>query len=239
MINRLLFVCIVLSIYACDSNQLSNGPDTYPAIQVAGAMKNVMWKGELGETISMDTIREKKGLYGVGPISYLKGEILINDGITYISKVTSDSSMIVKEVSRVSAPFFVYGNVIEWQPINLPEDIKSIKDLEVFIGEQTKAYKRPFVFKLMGKVDKAKIHVQNLPDGTAVSSPKEAHQGQVKYEIDTREVEIVGFFSTKHQGVFTHHDTFLHMHLITKDKEMMGHLDEVNLGQMRLYLPKK
>ena len=238
-LNCLLLVCLILSIYACDFTHLSNELDTYRKVQVAGAMKNVMWKGELGGIISLDTIAQRKGLYGLGPLSHLKGEILINDGITYISKVTSDSSMIVEETPQVSAPFFVYGNVIEWESINLPDDIKSIKDLEVFIDEKTKTHSRPLVFKLIGEVDEAKIHVQNLPEGVAVSSPEEAHQGQVKYQISKSEVEIVGFFSTEHQGVFTHHDTFLHMHLITKDKKMMGHLDEVALGQMRLYLPEK
>jgi acetolactate decarboxylase len=29
------------------------------------------------------------------------------------------------------------------------------------------------------------------------------------------------------------------MHLITKDESKMGHLDELEIGQMKLYLPKK
>jgi len=70
-----------------------------------------------------------------------------------------------------------------------------------------------------------------------VSSPAEAHQGQTNYYLNNEEVEIVGFFSTEHQGVFTHHDSFLHMHLITKDKSLMGHLDELELDKVTLYLP--
>jgi acetolactate decarboxylase len=49
----------------------------------------------------------------------------------------------------------------------------------------------------------------------------------------------IGFFSTEHKAIFTHHDTFLHMHLITTDRQKMGHLDEVFLkkGTIKLYLP--
>jgi acetolactate decarboxylase len=71
-----------------------------------------------------------------------------------------------------------------------------------------------------------------------VSSPAEAHQGQVNYSVNDEQVEIIGFFSTEHKTIFTHHDTFLHMHLITADRQQMGHLDEVLLGKgMKLYLP--
>ena len=89
-------------------------------------------------------------------------------------------------------------------------------------------------------MDKADIHIQNLPEGTPVSSPQEAHQGQTNYVLENRKVEIVGFFSKEHQGVFTHHDSFVHLHLITQDRRQMGHLDEMLLGKgdKRLFLPK-
>src|SRR5690606_38154032 len=83
----------------------------------------------------------------------------------------------------------------------------------------------PFMFKLAGTVEEATIHIVNLPKGSTVSSPAEAHQGQVNYKLNNEESEIMGFFSTQHKTIFTHHDTFLHMHLITKDRKKMGHLD--------------
>lgn len=39
--------------------------------------------------------------------------------------------------------------------------------------------------------------------------------------------------------LFAHHDSFLHMHLITRNEKKMGHLDEMEIGEMKLYLPKK
>lgn len=95
------------------------------------------------------------------------------------------------------------------------------------------------MFKLSGIVDLATIHIVNLPKGSKVSSPDEAHKGQKNYKVKNEQSEIIGFFSTEHKAIFTHHDTFLHMHLITADRQKMGHLDEVvfKKGTMKLYLP--
>jgi len=210
----------------------------YADVSIVSEMKNVMWKGELGSSIDLDTISNKKGLYGLGPVTYLTGELLINNGTSYVSSVLADSTMVVEKQFEVSAPFFVYTNVTEWVEEELPTSVKTIQDLEKYIDDKTKDSKRPFAFKVIGEVASAKIHIQNLPLGTRVSSPKEAHQGQVNYDLGKEAVEVIGFFSTEHQGVFTHHDSYLHMHLITQDESKMGHLDEVEFGEMKLYLPK-
>lgn len=240
-IKHLTIGLSALCIFSCTSTTTDEKKDeskTYTDIQIVGAMKNVMWKGELGSSIDLDTISNKTGLYGLGPLSYLKGELLINNGNSYVSKVTSDSTMTVEKTFAASAPFLVYGNVVEWSEMTLPSDIKSIQDIEHFIDSTTANFKRPFAFKLIGRVNNAIIHIQNLADGTKVSSPEEAHQGQTNYSISNEEAEIIGFFSTEHKGVFTHHDSYLHMHLITSDESKMGHLDKIEIGEMKLYLPK-
>jgi acetolactate decarboxylase len=211
----------------------------YPDVKIVSAMKNVMWKGELEGKIKLDSISNKNNLYGLGPLEGLQGEILINDGVSYISKVNTDKSMQVETSFNISAPFFVSAEVKQWQEIKLPDSIHNIKHLETFIDKETKERKRPFAFKLKGRIKSAKIHVQNLPEGTVVSSPKEAHQGQMNYHLKDNNVEIIGFFSTEHQGVFTHHDSYLHMHLITSNKSQMGHLDEIEISDMILYLPSR
>ena len=240
MIKKVIVGILAIVIFGCNCDQKkTNLNETYSDINIVGAMKNVMWKGELGRSIRLDTISNKKGLYGLGPESYLTGELLINNGQIYVSKVKSDSTMTVEKTFDVSAPFLVYANVTEWNKIELASSIKSIKDIEKLVDEKTTEFKRPFAFKLKGKISKAIIHIQNLPHGTKVSSPKEAHQGQTNYELKDEEVTIVGFFSTEHKGVFTHHDSNIHLHLITKDESKMGHLDELEIENMKLYLPKK
>lgn len=241
-IKQLPILLLGIAILSCNTSKKETSltvAETYADINIVGAMKNVMWKGELGSNINLDTISDTNSLYGLGPESYLTGELLINNGTSYVSKVTSDSTMSVEKRLDVSAPFFVYAKVTEWKSINLPSQLTTIQDLERFIDAQTTDFKRPFAFKVTGHINSASIHIQNLPEGTKVTSPDEAHQGQVSYTINNQDVEIVGFFSTEHQGIFTHHDSFLHMHLITNDERSMGHLDALNISAMQLHLPVK
>jgi acetolactate decarboxylase len=198
-----------------------------------------MWKGELFGNITLSEIADKRHLYGFGPVEYLAGEILIIDGRSYRSTVVSDTAMKVEETFDLKAPFFAYANISEWAERELPDAIESLEQLEQYLDRETMASPRPFLFKMAGTVDEATIHIVNLPKGTKVSSPNDAHIGQTDYQIANEQVEIVGFFSTEHKAVFTHHDTFLHMHLITTDRRKMGHLDKVKFkgGTIKLYLP--
>lgn len=217
----------------------SKAQQTISQVKIIGQMKNVMWKGQLYGNIDLDTIANKTNLYGLGPVAYLSGEILIIDGKSYKSTVTSDTTMNVEETYDIKAPFFGYANISKWTEQSLPDSIQTILQLETYLDNVTKNSPRPFMFKLTGTVEQATIHIVNLPNGSKVSSPEEAHKGQKKYQLKNEQANIIGFFSTEHKAVFTHHDTFLHMHLLTTDKQKMGHLDGVLFknGTMKLYLP--
>lgn len=169
----------------------------------------------------------------------MAGEILIIDGKSYKSTVTSDTTMKVEETYDIKAPFFGYANISEWTEQALPDSIQTIKQLEIYLDDVTKNLSRPYMFKMDGIVEQATIHIVNLPKGSKVSSPDEAHKGQVNYQVNNEPSELIGFFSTEHKAIFTHHDTYLHMHLMTTDQQKMGHLDEVlfKKGTMKLFLP--
>lgn len=236
MTIRIIIVSLLASAFtSCTS--VEQKPDN--TVKVVGQMRNVMWKGQLTGTIDLDTISNKTHLYGLGPVEYLAGEILIIDGKCYKSTVTSETSMIVEETFSVKAPFFGYANIAKWKASALPDSVQTIHQLEQYLDQITATSPRPFMFRINGVVEEAKIHVVNLPKGSKVSSPAEAHQGQVNYHLNNEASEIIGFFSSKHKAIFTHHDTFLHMHLITTNRAMMGHLDALLLkrGGAMLFLP--
>ncbi|HPF12543.1 MAG TPA: acetolactate decarboxylase [Flavobacteriaceae bacterium] len=239
--KRLLVTLLILSLLGCNNqSKPSSLPGSDGTVHSVGAMRNVMWNGALGPVLSLDTLIPREGLYGLGPESYLRGELLIVDGQTYVSRVVSDSTMQVSKTSEVSAPFFVYGRVMKWKASHLSNEVHNLKALEAYLDAETQALKRPFVFMLKGTLSQGTIHIQNLPMGTKVSSPQEAHQGQVNYELEDASVTLVGFFSKAHQGVFTHHDSYMHVHLLSEDETQMGHLDAAQWeGGMKLYLPEE
>lgn len=209
-------------------------------VNIVGQMKDVMWKGQLYGKIHLDTLPDKTHLYGMGPVEGLTGEILINNGRAWKSTVVSENHMKVEETYDLRAPFFAYARIEKWQEMILPDSIRTMINLENHLLHLVPDCPGPFMFKLMGKVETATIHIVNLPPGSKVSSPEDAHRGKISYHLREAESEIVGFFSTRHQGVFTHKNTFLHMHLITADQKKMGHLDEVAFkkGGIKLYLPQ-
>ncbi|MBB5283749.1 acetolactate decarboxylase [Rhabdobacter roseus] len=208
-------------------------------VKIVGQMKDVMWKGQLQGTIHLDTIANKTHLYGLGPVEYLTGEILILDGQSYKSTVVSETAMRVEKTYDLKAPFFGYATITQWSKQALPDYVQTIPQLDQYLDQQTNNSPHPYLFKLSGTIEEATIHIVNLPKGSKVSSPAEAHQGQQNYGLTNEQADIVGFFSTEHKAIFTHHDTYVHMHLITKDRQKMGHLDEVRFkkGGTKLYLP--
>ena len=210
-------------------------------VKIVGQMKNVMWKGELYGNIDLDTIANKEHLYGLGPVEYLAGEILIIDGKCYKSTVVHNNKMEVEETFNIKAPFFGYANISNWSEQSLPDSILTIDQLEKYLYKKSENSTSPFLFKLKGEVKKVTFHIVNLPKGSKVSSPDEAHKGLMKFKLRNEKIEIIGFFSTAHKTIFTHHDTFLHMHLISLDRKKMGHIDDVffKKGSFKICLPNE
>ena len=229
----LLIPLIILCLNALGEGQCLTGK-----VHITGEMRNVMWKGQLEGNIHLDTIANKSNVVGLGPLEYLGGEIIVIDGKSYKSIVISDSRMEIVETFNIKAPFFAHANILNWSEELIDVDIQTIQQLESFLDNKMSGSSQPLMFKLAGFVKEATIHIVNLPAGAKVSSPNDAHKGLVKYQMENQEAEIVGFFSKEHKGIFTHHDTYLHMHLMTKDKQMMGHLDELSIekAKMRLFL---
>lgn len=208
-------------------------------VNLSGAMRNVMQKGDLSNTIHLDTLSNKKHLYGLGPKENLKGELLVLDGVSYLSTISAEGNLIMNESFDVKAPFFVYANNENWNELSLPRSVKTIQDLEKFLLKKSNNSDKPFVFKLKGTFERVGFHIQNLPDGTLIKSPKDAHTNQSKFETKNTSGDIIGFFSTQHQTLFTHHDSFVHMHYINEDRTEMGHIDTLLLnGKVKVFIPK-
>jgi acetolactate decarboxylase len=229
-----LHICALLSLL------ISQGYSQQ--IHLVGAMWEVMHEGKLYGNIQLYTISNKSHLYGLGPVEGLKGEIMILDGKCYVAKYESDTSATMTQTYAVEAPFFGYTNIEKWKELSLPKSVISIADLDKYLNQQTKKSKRPFFFKMEGEIASANVHIMALPEGVQVTSPQVAHEkGQKHYALKAQKVILLGFFSTEHQTIFTHHSTFTHIHLLSADEKIMGHLDEIRYqkGKMKLYLPQK
>jgi acetolactate decarboxylase len=231
----LMAVASLLVFNAC-SNLKEASDQKSATLNTAGEMRSVMQRGDLSASIDLDTIQNKDNLYGLGPLDSLQGEITILDGIAYYSTLVN-GEQIVREGFGIKAPFFVYANVRTWNEIQVPDSVTTEIQLEHFITSVGQERKEPFAFRITTTIDTAIIHIVHLPSRTVIRSPADTHIGQRDYTLTSTGVEVLAFFSRNHKGVFTHHDSNVHMHLITEDRKAMGHLDKLRLNSpTKLYI---
>ncbi len=78
-------------------------------------------------------------------------------------------------------------------------------------------------------------HVVNITNGDNQGSHQANSLNEFAFES---KVEVIGFFTTKYQGIISHQGTYLHMHFRNKNGKVAGHVDDLKpLGNMKLYLP--
>lgn len=235
-----LIAGILFVMYACgdtgEQKHVEENLQDSGAVKIIGAMRETMHNGVLQGLIDLDTIADKTHLFGLGPMEQLRGEIVIIDGRAFSSHI-ENNSVLVEESYKVKAPFFVYCNVPVWTEIHLPDSIQNNIQLEAFLFNAYGNLGMPFAFKVEAVADKGQAHIVNLPSGTEVHGPEDVHVYNETMDIAGDTCTIIGFFSVNHQGVFTHHDSYVHMHVLTADHKKMGHCDEFVLkaGTIRLF----
>lgn len=209
-----------------------NGP-----VVPTGAMRNTLFNGQLAGLIALDSIAQP-GMYGIGPLEYLRGEVLLWDGKVFVSEVEKNVDMHVVQRTEVRAPFFVHQRVEQWTAVALPDSVVDLPTLDAFLTARYGALGTPFAFRLSGPMPSVDVHIVDVPRGTAVNSPEDAHRHNKHHHVEGRTLDLLGFFSTHHHRVFTHHDMNIHVHAITAERDWMGHLEQLRLapGRCRLWV---
>ena len=226
MLKNIICFSLIIFFYSCDNSSQTS------SIKIVGQMRDVMWKGDLKAKIATDSLSNDSA-YGLGPIEFLKGEIVLFEGQTFVSKVIDSISHEVTKLPSVGAPFFVYTTNSELKGIDFSLENYALKEIEEHIDSVYKNYDQPLLIRIDGMFNKVKLHSVNLPDGQKVSSPDEAHQGLTQYDFNKINGSLIGFFSRHHKAVFTHHDTFLHAHFIANNRQILGHIDEIYFNSSR------
>ncbi len=195
-------------------------------IYFAGEMRKVMRQGDFSNHISLDTIPFTTNTYGLGPLEGLQGELLVIGGKSYRSTLQNDT-IYMEETQESKAPFFAYTDAETWRDYPLPDTVRNLQELENYLLQIFPDENKPFTIMIKGEIERATFHIVNLPTGVYVRSHDELIKYKRYFELQNEEVEIIGFFSKAHRGIFMHHDSFLHLHIITNDRKQMGHLDEI------------
>ncbi|GAA4381126.1 acetolactate decarboxylase [Hymenobacter koreensis] len=237
-----LFSLTGLLLAGCQSAPVSEPPATH-TVRHYGAMRTFMMKGDLSGQVQLDTL-PRTNLYGLGVAEGLRGELLIWNGKAAHTRVAAGNSTATDTAWTGRAALLVTSRVPQWQPAEpVPAAVADYAALQQHIENRAAAQgldtSRAFAFRLSGQPEQVQWHVMDWP-ATAGPHTMEGHK---KYATTGRfrqqQVELLGFFSRRHQAVFTHHTTFMHLHVRPANEAFAAHVDSLRWlpGQLLLHLP--
>ncbi len=234
-ITTLMITALVVMSCQSDQKKTSN-----TEVNHSGALRMIM-SGNISSTISLDSLSNKEHFYALGAMENLKGEIQIFDSKPSNSSVVNDAIKI-NDSYNVNASLLVYTQVEEWNTFQVNKALTK-SELEAKIFELAQANnvdtEKPFPFLIEGTVSSLDWHVINWKDGDMIHSHKKHKESGLNGTLSNSEVLILGFYSTKHKSIFTHHTTNMHMHFKTIDNSLAGHLDDVEISEVQIKLPKQ
>ena len=142
---------------------------------------------------------------------------------------------------KAQAPFFVYQNVKDWTAHEFKKPIKSVNEIQQLVEEMAKEnsydLSKPFTFRITGDFDKITTHVV-MPRSEEVEGYVEG-KNQAVFNYENMQGEILGFYSTEGQGVYTGKNSKIHVHFRSQDMSVMGHLDALKTNEnLKLHLPE-
>ena len=196
--------------------------------------------GKAAESVSLERFDGLESLYAVGPLDQARGEVSIYDSIPLISEV-HDGRVNVTIDSCRHAAFLVYAIVENWRRVTVRNPIKTEQQLEnhLLAWAVTSGIDvdQPFAFLLNGLIAQATFHIL-CNRGRGTYNAERHEKSKVRFPIAKESVEVIGFYSRRHRGIFTPRDSNFHMHVRTLDNRFSGHLEAFNweYGVM-LYLP--
>lgn len=212
------------------------------AVEYFGQLRLIMQEADISAQADLQKFAGDEHLYALGAFENLKGEILILGGESYSTRSIDDQVEFVNAFEE-RATLLVTARVENWQEVHIPETDLNYQDLEKIIQKKAGEYgidtSQPFPFMVEGNFGGVEWHVIDWPEGDK-NHTHERHKTTGPHgTITDSDVKILGFWSDSHHGIFTHHTTNMHLHFVTEDGKLAGHVDNLNDGnELILYLPQ-
>lgn len=229
----MLSFLVGMTLMSCQSNEA-----VATQVQHKGVLREIMMMGQLQARADLKDYEQMPNLYALGAIEGLAGEILIINGQPFNGKVMDEALMIQNDF-ELKAALLVSSQVEAWDTLRIDSEITDLNELQAFIPARlSQMPTEAFPFQILGSEGSLKWHVINAPG--ASSQDHDAYKASgLSGSVSNEPVQILGFYSENHEGVFTHHGSYLHMHFIDQKKQTMGHIDEFKWsGSMQLLIPK-
>lgn len=187
--------------------------------------------------------------WGLGALEGLRGEATVLDDVVWLARPKADGSAEIVRAdladtdAALGAALFVVANVEAWDETVIQNDIpwdRLDSFLESHLAARGVALEVPIALRIDGSVSMLKWHVV---DGSKLG-PRAGHAEHARTAasgvVERADARLVGFFSTAHQGVFTHAGSRSHFHVVIENLHLSGHVDEMVLQPgARLFIAAK
>ena len=248
------FAVAVLALLVVTAYAAIIGSKKEGLVEYVGAQKDIFVSGKASSVISLEDLAGRKGLYAMGPIDGLDGEITIFDSKPYITQLRG-TDYVLDTTLKHGAFFLVWTEQTKWQGnIPVPITVKGYVDLQHFVKEQAQVagidVSKPFPFLLSGTPAELKWHINvDRTEGKPITKELFA-KSKEPFTTKNEDVDIIGFYSENHAGTFLTQYTpvikegsgltnAMHIHLVSRTSKAAGHIDNITLAEnMVLRLPK-
>ncbi len=201
-------------------------------VQVFGSLSELMHEGRTESRIALAELDLSDGAVAVGALAGLRGEVTLVEGRLYLSVPEgAGSRTLVGAATDEGAALLVYAAVPAWQQVPVPKDV-ALPELAGFVEASAIAagldVERPFPFVVEGEFAQVQFHTidaRRAVDGEAADHAALA----IREERPRARGRLVGFYSKAHAGVFTHHGSRIHAHVVLETPLASGHLDGVEV----------
>ncbi|NJN42788.1 MAG: hypothetical protein HC811_11710 [Flammeovirgaceae bacterium] len=133
----------------------------------------------------------------------------------------------------------MYANVKDWTRKELVRDF-TMDELGTLLHQLAAKYalQEPVPFIIKGQANELKWHIVN-GQGSGPQSHREHIAGGFQSTLKNNEVDVLGFYSESHEGVFTHINQNIHAHFKTANETAAGHVDDLIIKKgSSLFIPK-
>ncbi len=223
-----------------------------------GHFMHMMHTGETAGQVQLSRLDTSTGVWGVGALADLKGEIIQVDGKLLVSLGSDAQGKVNPPKPHDSAVLWASAKVTQWVSAKVPSDMNQAQ-FEAFAKEQAKAQKldleQPFVFRVSGDYAHLIWHVvtgeKSTGGGGHVAHSQGAQgghggghanqqSGMKVFRNPQANGQLVGVYSgAQLEGVVSHPGERFHVHYINNDMTMSGHVDQYSvLAGATLWLPK-
>jgi alpha-acetolactate decarboxylase len=232
-----LLAVLAVSSLACDKRTGHSTSNLNAGVRVQswGELRAIMHAGDRTTKVGLGDLAGLSHLYAIGALSELRGEVTVVDGKAWLAYPGDGNALRVQRHggSQEKATLLVAAQVPSWQQRRITEGLAD-PNLDEAVVKLARASgldtRRPFPFLIEGRLSEVSFHVI---DGRRVPAGAD-HGGHLRGAVTRTEQQlqatIVGFYSERHAGVFTHMGERTHLHVVASSPEVSGHVDAVTVA---------